>query len=195
MRLARRARKAVLWDEMAPSCRAAASEFGFRGCMWDKWDSARSHALVQPLLREEWWWPWVQLPRRLRLAAVDLGYDRLAWQLEVFEHSGQRFLDWEEVEMSQEQLRSEKVDSVCSDSELIWGHDEANGISMSGCMDTMDLLDQPSRRSYCQGAFAAYRPRGGYTGVRGGPDANGMYPRPTDDMYCRPDWSSGSRAL
>ena len=29
------------------------------------------------------------------------------------------------------------------------------------CMDTMDLLPQPSRRSYCHGAFAAYRPRGG----------------------------------
>ena len=106
------------------------------------------------------------------------GYDRLAWQLEEFEHSGQRFLDWEEVEMSQEQLRSELESTRGgSDSELIGGHDEANGISMSGCMDTMDLLDQPSCRSYCQGmgAFAAYRPRGGfYVGA--------MY------MYCRPDW-------
>ena len=196
MRRARRDRKAVLWGEMAPSCLAAASEFGFMRGMWDMRDSERGYALVQPLVREEWWWPWDELPRPLKLAAVDLGYDRLAWQTETFEHSGQRFLDWEEVEI--DRMVVEEAGSVCSDSELIHGHDEANGIRMSGCMDTMDLLDQPSRRSYCQGAFAAYRPRGGYYagGVyRWGYISRHRYMPPTDDMYCRPDWSSGLRAL
>ena len=48
-------------------------------------------------MREEWWWPWDELPRSLRLEAVNLGYDRMSWQTEEFEHCGQRFLDMEEL--------------------------------------------------------------------------------------------------
>ena len=155
--------------------------------MWNQWDSKRGFDLVQPMVREEWWWPWEELPRPLKLAAGQLGYDgRHAWRTEEFKHSGQRFLDWEEVEMDKEGRASDGAGSVSSDSELMAGHDEANGIGRCGCMDTMDLLAEPSRRSYCQGPFATYRPRGGY--LVGSPDPDtGMYPRPTDYMYCRPD--------
>ena len=71
LRLARRDGKALLWDDLAPSCRAAASEFGFMRGMWDQRDSDRGYDLVQPLLWEEWWWPWGELPLPLKLAAVD----------------------------------------------------------------------------------------------------------------------------
>jgi hypothetical protein len=203
MRRARRDRKAVLWDEMAPSCRAAASEFGFfmRG-MWDQRDSERGYDLVQPLVREEWLWPWNELPKPLKLAARQLGYDRWTWQNEEFQHSGQRFLDWEEVEIHRPSSTRRKIveaGSVCSDSELISGHDELNGVQpvdeigvpLGTSMDTMDLMLEPSRRSYCQGKFAAYRPRGGDNIVY----PPGMYYRRTDYMYCRPDLSYVLRAL
>ena len=73
--------------------------------------------------------------------------------------------------------------SVCSGSDLIPGHD-AGGCD-SGLVDTMDLLPQPSRRSYCQGAFAAYQPRLGYSERNQGveldpdeePDQYYQYPR------------------
>ena len=187
MKLARRAGKEILWDDMAPSCCDAASEFGFMRGMWNQRDSGRGYDLVQPLVREEWWWPWDELPRTLKLAAVDLGYDRLAWQTETFEHSGQRFLDWEEVEL----YRDTDAGSVCSDSELISGHDEINGKfpnTFHMTMDTMDLLAQPSRRSYCQGAYAAYRPRCVHfarLAVRHWPSRYQIPP----GMYCRHDWS------
>ena len=64
--------------------------------MWDQFDSVHSN-LVEPLVREEWCWPWDELPRSLRLAAVNLGYDRMSWQTEEFEQRGQRFLDMEEL--------------------------------------------------------------------------------------------------
>ena len=208
MQRKRRNGKRVLWDEMPPRCRAAATEFGFLRGMWDQWDSKRGWMLVQDLVREEWWWPWDELPQTLFLAAVDLGYDRHTWQNEEFERAGQRFLDWEEVEINRD--RSGRRNSVLSDSELIFGHDVLNGCwphaNRHWCKDTMDLLAEPGRRSYCQGAFApAYRPKGGFVGslhtanfMLSGVNVAGvgiMHPCPTADMYCRPDWSYRLRAV
>ena len=167
--------------------------------------------IAQELVREEWWWPWDELPQTLYLAAVDLGYDRHTWQNEEFATAGQRFLDWEEVEIYRDPYG--RRNSVLSDSELIFGHDV-----LSGCWpamplharhapskDTMDLLAEPGRRSYCQGAYAAYRPKGGFVGslhtanfMLSGVNVAGvgiMHPCPTADMYCRPDWSYRLRAL
>ena len=76
MKLMRQHGRAILWGEMAPLCRAAASAFGFMRGMWDQCDSGISASLVQPLVREEWWGAWDELPHSLRLAAVNLGYDR-----------------------------------------------------------------------------------------------------------------------
>ena len=81
-------------------------------------------------MREEWWWPWGELPRSLKLAAVNLGYDQYGWQTEEFKHSGQRFYDWEEVEIEREVeiargggvVVEDGAGSACSDSELISGH-------------------------------------------------------------------------
>ena len=202
MKLARRAGKEILWDDMAPSCCDAASEFGFMRGMWNQRGSGRGYNLVQPLVREEWWWPWNDLPRPLRRAAASLGYDQLAWQTEEFKHSGQRFLDWEEVEM----YRETDACSVCSDSEFISGHDEFNGLGPHShtyhiTMDTMSRFacTQPSRRSYCQGPFAAYRPRRGnyrinYGHVGGIPYWPWRY-QTRPDMYHRDDWSFCIRAL
>ena len=67
------------------------------------------------------------MPGQLRLAAADLGYGRKAWQTEEFQHSGQRFLDWDEVKIA-EMLLDEASSNVSSDSELIFEHDEANDI-------------------------------------------------------------------
>ena len=144
--------------------------------------------LVHSLVREEWWWPWGELPRSLKLAAGDLGYDRYGWQTEEFKHSGQRFRDWEEVEIEREgeiarggMVVDDDAGSACSDSELISGHDaygpswccsrhdeqsRLGGCNVCGCKDTMDLLAEPGhhRSCRCQGAYAAYRPRGGYYG-------------------------------
>ena len=39
MKLARRDGRRLLWGDMAPSCRAAASNFGFTRGMWNQWDS------------------------------------------------------------------------------------------------------------------------------------------------------------
>ena len=138
-------------------------------------------------MREEWWWPWGELPRSLKLAAVNLGYYEYSWQAEEFKHSGQRFRDWEELEEAREVERARVVDddagSACSDSELISGHDAEHDLGIGwcsghdgqsrlgrcnvcGCKDTLDLLAEPGRRSSCQGAYAAYRPRGGYYGSR-----------------------------
>ena len=148
--------------------------------------------LVHSLVRDEWWWPWGELPRSLKLAALDLGYDRYRWQAEEFKHSGQRFLDWEEVEIERGgMVVDDDAGSACSDSELISGHDQYGDDydakipqwRLGGCKDTMDLLAEPGRRSSCQGAYAAYRPRGGYYGSRMLED------------WCRPDWSYGLRAL
>ena len=79
---------------------------------------------------EEWWWTWGELPRSLKLAAGDLGYDRYGWQAEEFKHSRQRFRDWEEVEIEREveivrggMVVDDDAGSACSDSELISGHD------------------------------------------------------------------------
>ena len=87
--------------------------------------------LVHSLVREEWWWPWGELPRSLKLAAANLGYDQYGWQTEEFKHSGQRFYDWEEVEIEREVeiargggvVVEDGAGSACSDSELISGHD------------------------------------------------------------------------
>ena len=123
MKLARRAGNSISWEEMAPSSRAAASAFGFMRGMWDQRDSGISASLIQPLLREEWWWPWDELPRSLRLAAVNLGYDRMSWQTEEFEQCGQRFLDMEELMFEMENpggaMWRDDVHGVQSDSELI----------------------------------------------------------------------------
>ena len=74
-------------------------------------------------VREEWWWPWDELPRSLRLAAVNLGYDRMSWQTEEFAQCGQRFLDMEELMFEMENpggsMWRDDVDGVQSDSELI----------------------------------------------------------------------------
>ena len=43
MKLARRAGKEILWDDMAPSCCDAASEFGFMRGMWNQRDSGRGY--------------------------------------------------------------------------------------------------------------------------------------------------------
>ena len=151
---------------------------------------------------QEWWWPWDDLPRPLRQAATDLGYDRRAWQIEEFSHSGQRFLDMEELEF-------EKADrygtmwrddvSVCSDSDLIPGHDAWPWGCDSGLVDTMDLLPQPSRRSYCQGTFAAYWPRLGYSernqGVELDPDEELDEEPDQYYRYPRTEWSDSLRAL
>ena len=155
-----------------------------------------------------------------KLAAVYLGYDRHGWQAEEFKHSGQRFVDWEEVarnryergvEIGREgiglwRVVDDDAGSACSDSELILGHDAEHDLGIGwcyaayhhvghdgqsrlgrcnvcGCKDTLDLLAEPGRRSSCQGAYAAYRPRGGYYGSRMLED------------WCRPDWSYGLRAL
>ena len=189
MRWKRHDGKSVLWDEMGASCRAAASQFGFMRGLWNMRDS-REFYLVDPLIRQEWWWPWTELPRSFKIAAVNLGYDRLAWQIEQlgFPSSGygctQRYRDMEECEMYE--AAENDLDDACSDGELISGHDwyarECEMNASEGTMDTMDLLAQPSRRSYCQGAFAAYRPKGGcYVGQM--------------DDYCRDDWSYQVRAL
>ena len=160
--------------------------------------------LVHSLVRDEWWWPWGELPRSLKLAALDLGYDRYRWQAEVFKHSGQRFLDWEEVEIERGGIVvDDDAGSACSDSELTSGHnggsdkdkdltpDAREQWRLGGCKDTMDLLAEPGRRSSCQGAYAAYRPRGGYSFE--------MYGIPgwSCDWSCtlRPDWSYSLRAL
>ena len=199
MKLARRSGKDPSWEEMAPSCRAAASAFGFMRGMWEQRDNDRNNipgdstigALACSLVRKEWWWPWDELPRPLRLAANDLGYDRLAWQTEEFKTSGQRFLDWEEVEEDRMYVDRTYACSVSSDSELISGHDEGNGsgpYGPHGTMDSMDLLAQPSRRSYCHGVYAAYRPCGG-NWIQ--PD---VYSDPTD-VYYRDEWSFCIRAL
>lgn len=155
-------------------------------------------------MREEWWWPWDDLPRPLRQAATDLGYDRRAWQTEEFSHSGQRFLDKEELELEKANrygtmsMWRDDV-SLCSDSDLIPGHGACD--RLDGLVDTMDLLPQPSRRSYCQGAFAAYRPRLGYSERNQGvddQDAGWVYPDEEPDQYYRyprTEWSDSLRAL
>ena len=163
MKQARRRRKPIMWEDMAPSCRAAATQFGFMRGMWNRRDS--EWELIGPLIREEWFWPWKELPHDLKLAADRLGYAEQSWQTEQFGGPGdmatERCEDMEEVEMYLHTYAVE-VEIVCSDSELIPGHDTANGSGENRFMhmDTMDLLPQPSRRSYCQGPFAAYRPRG-----------------------------------
>ena len=75
MRLARRQDKRTLWAQMAPSCREAAGRFGFMPGMWDHLDTVRGTDLAGPLVRQ-WWWPWNELPKPLKLAARQLGYDR-----------------------------------------------------------------------------------------------------------------------
>jgi hypothetical protein len=161
-------------------------------------------------VREEWWWPWGELPRSLKLAAVNLGYYEYSWQAEEFKHSGQRFRDWEELEEAREVERARVVDddagSACSDSELILGHDAEHDLGIGwcyaayhhvghdgqsrlgrcnvcGCKDTLDLLAEPGRRSSCQGAYAAYCPRGGY-------HVNHML-----EDWCTPDRSYSLRAM
>ena len=99
-------------------------------------------------MREEWWWPWGELPRSLKLAAVNLGYDEYSWQAEEFKHSGQRFVDWEEVEIDIERgveigregiglwvwrVVDDDAGSACSDSELISGHDAEHALGIGWC--------------------------------------------------------------
>ena len=150
------------------------------------------------------------------LAALDLGYDRYLWQAEEFKHSGQRFLDWEEVEIERGGVVvDDNAGSACSDSALILGHDKYGNKDakttqwrLGGCKDTMDLLAEPGRRSSCQGAYAAYRPRGGYSfemwGIPGWScihrtiDDHGIIVctvRPDWSCTLRPDWSYSLRAL
>ena len=161
-------------------------------------------------MREEWWWPWGELPRSLKLAAVNLGYDQYSWQAEEFKHSGQRFRDREEVEIERRPQREVEMargrgvvvedgaGSACSDSELISGHDayglggccsghdgqsRLGGCNFCGCKDTLVLLAEPGRRSSCQGPYAAYCPRGAY-------HVNHML-----EDWCTPDRSYSLRAM
>ena len=160
--------------------------------MWNHFDSQRG-VLAHFLIRREWWFPWENLPGPLRAAAVDLGYNRSSWQSEDFATCGQRCLDMEEVEMMPE----DDAVCVCSDSELIEGHDADNGARELRFehMDTMDLLPQPSRRSYCQGPCAAYRPRGWNVVPR---DSYEVAPSPWMELSehsFRENWPRDIRAL
>ena len=51
MKLARRAGNSISWQEMAPSCRAAASAFGFMCGMWDQCDTATVSAAIASFCR------------------------------------------------------------------------------------------------------------------------------------------------
>ena len=130
MKLARCAGKNIVWDEMAPSCRAAASVFGFMRGMWDKRQSKRCHTLIDTLIRREWFWPWNELLRSFKRAVLDLRYDQLTWQTETlgcppfaslgFGNTSERYLDMEECRMYKP-FSMPDVDhlSVCSDSEFV----------------------------------------------------------------------------
>ena len=121
MRQARRGGKRLLWDEMGPSCRKAAREFGFIRRAWDRWTWKGVCLDGLGIPKDEWYWPWDGLPPPLKRAAVDLGYDSHTWKAEHFggeKHDdgfGSRFLDMEDALLEQEREESD----VCSDSELI----------------------------------------------------------------------------
>ena len=169
----RRDRTTISWDEMPLLCRAAAGKFGFKRGMWNQRNSVRSHDFFEPLLRPEWWWPWQALPQPLTRAALDLGYDQISWQaeslLDVGDRYSPRFYDMGDV--CGTCRRNKAPDCMCdnsdedglsvtSDSHLTSGHIMPDSPG-DACLDTMDLLREPGRRSSCDGAYAAYRPRGG----------------------------------
>ena len=191
MKKARQEQRAMLWDDLHPSCRAAASKFGFMRGIWNHRNSQHGSALgVSSLIRHEWWHPWNELPKYFKQAAIDLGYDRVEWQTEELgcPSSGygctQRFQPGETE--SDFEVNDDGEGSVCSDSCLF-------ELSPRSCfttvtMDTMDLLAE-SCRSYCDGPSASYRPSGGcYVGGRVGDIHDGA-------EYTREEWSQMLRGL
>ena len=163
--------KEVAWEEMPESCRVAARRFGFeRGC-WNKLGSEPD--LVCPLIRREYFEAFEELPASLRPAAYALGYrSSVEWNLEEFGTGAKRCCwRWEVGDRDPDRDVYRGVAErpwqreYGSDSELVPGHDAINGVDgmvISRAYDTMDLLAEPGRRSFCQGQYAAYRPQGGF---------------------------------